>query len=248
LLGAIASGAAQFLGWMLFVLLVSYFALSESGGTRRRIVWLDIPGYTDDIHRLGHELGIIWNAFLRGQVIVFFFTFVAYLVVFSLLGVKYAIGIAFLAGFAKFVPYFGEPVTWVTLALVAYFQGTGPFGLPPLTYAIVAVAFAFLIDQIFDNLITPRILARALHVHPAAVLIAALIAASFLGLLGVIIAAPMLATVTLFWRYVTRKMLDLDPWSEGEGTYPAPLSISRILAAIRDFWHTVRGRFAKSNS
>ena len=71
LLGAVASGAAQFLGWMLFVLLVSYFALSESGGTRRRIVWLDIPGYTEDIHRFEHELGLIWNAFLRGQMLFF---------------------------------------------------------------------------------------------------------------------------------------------------------------------------------
>lgn len=248
LLGTIAGGAAQFLGWVLFVLLVSYFALSESGGARRRIVWLDIPGYTEDIHHLGHELGLIWNAFLRGQVIVFFFTFITYMVVFGLLGVKYVIGIAFLAGFAKFVPYVGEPITWVTIALVAYFQGSGPFGLRPLTYAIVSVACAFLIDQTFDNLVTPRILARALHVHPAAVLIAALIAASFLGLLGVIIAAPMLATVTLFWRYMMRKMLDLNPWSEGETAYPPPLSISRILAALHNVWHTLRGRFVKSSS
>ena len=247
LLGTIASDAAQFLGWLFFVLLVSYFALSESGGTRRRIIRLDIPGYTEDIHRLGYELGIIWNAFLRGQAIVFFVTFIAYAVVFSLLGVNYAIGIAVLAGLAKFVPYFGEPVTWVTIALVTYFQGSGPFGLPPLTYAIISVGLAFLIDQTIDNLITPRILARALHVHPAAVLIAALIAASFLGLLGVIIAAPMLATVTLFWRYIMRKMLDLDPWLEGEETYPPPLSISGILAAVRKFWDTMRGRFAKSS-
>ena len=247
LLGAIASDAAQFLGWLFFIVLVSYFALSESGGTRRRIVWLDIPGYTEDIHRIGHELGLIWNAFLRGQTIVFFFTFIAYAVIFSSLGVNYAIGIAVLAGLAKFIPYFGEPITWITLALVTYFQGSGPFGLPPLTYAILSVGLAFLIDQTIDNLITPRILARALHVHPAGVLIAALIAASFLGLLGVIIAAPMLATVTLLWRYMMRKMLDLDPWSDGETTYPPPLSISLILAAIRNFWHTVRGRFVKSS-
>ena len=130
---------------------------------------------------------------------------------------------------------------------MTYFQGNGPFGLPPLTYAIISVGLALLIDQIIDNLITPRILAHALHVHPAGVLIAALIGASFLGLLGVILAAPMLATVTLLWRYVMRKMLDLDPWSEGEATYPAPLSLSRILAAIRNFWHTVSGRFIKSN-
>jgi len=57
----------------------------------------------------------------------------------------------------------------------------------------------------------------------------------------------MLATVTLLWRYTLRKMLDLDPWSEGEESYPAPLSISRILAAVRNFWHTVRERLIKQN-
>ena len=87
--------------------------------------------------------------FCAGRRIVFFFTFITYAVVFSLLGVNYAIGIAVLAGLAKFVPYFGEPVTWITLALVTYFQGSGPFGLPPLTYAIVSVGLALLIDQTY---------------------------------------------------------------------------------------------------
>ncbi len=247
LLGTIASDAAQFLGWTFFVILVSYFALSESGGARRRIVRLDIPGYAEDIHRLGQELGLIWNAFLRGQIIVSFLAFFAYAVVFSLFGVNYAIGIAVLAALAKFVPYIGEPVTWITLALVTYFQGMGPFGLPPLTYAIISVGLAFLIDQIIDNLITPRIFAHALHVHPAGVLIAALIAASFLGLLGVIIAAPILATVTLIWRYTMHKMLDLDPWPEGEETYPQPFSISRVPVAVRRFWRSVKERFSNSN-
>jgi len=247
LLGTFASDAAQFIAWTFFVLLVSYFALSESGGARRRIVRLDIPGYSDDIRRLGHELGLIWNAFLRGQIIVSFLAFFAYVIVFSLFGVNYAIGIAVLAGLAKFVPYFGEPVTWFTLALVAYFQGTGPFGLPPLTYAIISVGLAVLIDQIIDNLVTPRIFAHALHVHPAGVLIAALIAASFLGLLGVIIAAPILATVTLLWRYTMNKMLDLDPWPEGDETYPQPFSMTRAISTVRSFWHTVQDRFSKSN-
>jgi len=44
-----------------------------------------------------------------------------------------------------------------------------------------------------------------------------------------------------------RKMLDLDPWSEGEASYPSPLSIATVLPAVRNFWHTMRGRFFRSN-
>jgi predicted PurR-regulated permease PerM len=244
LISTLASSAAQFLGWALFVLLISYFVLSESGGLRGRIVRFDIPGYTEDIRRLGVELNHIWNAFLRGQIIVFFLTAISYTIVFSILGVRYAVGIALLAGLAKFVPYIGPFITWGTLALVAYFQPAPLFGLSALTYAILAVALAILIDETFDNVITPRIIAQALRVHPAGVLVAALIAANLLGLLGVVIAAPILATVALLWRYTMHKMMDLDPWPDGENP-PPPVPGFGIISLFRNLWQNLRGRLTK---
>jgi predicted PurR-regulated permease PerM len=181
---------------------------------------------------LGQELSRIWNAFLRGQIIVFLLAGVTYVVVLSMLGVHYALAIALLAGLARFVPWVGNMVSWTTLALVAYFQASNVFGLSPLSYAILAVGVALLVDQVFDNFVTPRVIAQALRVHPAAVLIAALILAKLLGLLGVLVAAPILATVSLVWRYVTHKMLDLDPWPEGAGVPPAPPP-SRIWVRLR---------------
>jgi predicted PurR-regulated permease PerM len=245
LLSTLASGAAQFLGWALFVLLISYFVLAESGGLRGRIVWLDIPGYSEDIRRLGFELNRIWNAFLRGQIIIFFLTALSYTIVFSILGVRYAIGIALLAGLAKFVPYIGAFIVWTTLALVAYFQPGTIFNLTPFTYAILAVALAVLIDETFDNVVTPRIIAQALRVHPAGVLVAAIIAANLLGLLGVVVAAPILATAALLWRYTMRKMLDVDPWPEGDAPLPSPPP-SSIFIRVRKLWNDFRGRFAKT--
>ena len=245
LLSALASGAAQFLGWALFVLLLSYFVLAESGCLRGRIVWLDVPGYTEDIRHLGNELSRIWNAFLRGQMIVFFLTAISYTIVFSILGVAYAIGIALLAGLAKFVPYVGAFIVWTTLALVSYFQPGTIFGLSPLAYAILTVALAVLIDQTFDNVITPRIIAQALRVHPAGVLVAAIIAANLLGLLGVVVAAPILATVALLWRYTMRKMLDLDPWPDGDVQPPTPPP-SQILIRIRKLLGDFRERITKT--
>ena len=50
--------------------------------------------------------------------------------------------------------------------------------------------FVVVVDQIFDNLISPRILGHTLGVHPAAVLVAAIIAANLLGLVGVVLEGP----------------------------------------------------------
>jgi hypothetical protein len=59
---------------------------------------------------------------------------------------------------------------------------------------------------------------QSIGVHPAAVVLAALIGFSLLGIVGVIVAAPGLATITMLGNYIARKMLDLDPWPDGEET------------------------------
>ncbi len=232
LLGTVASGAAQGFGWVAFVLLVSFFVLSESGGLREGILKVDVPGYNDDIARLGRELGRIWNAFLRGQIILFFMAVVTYAVLLSALGVRYALGLALLAGLARFLPYIGPAVNWIVLILVAYFQGFKLFGMQPLAYTLLVVALALLVDQIFDNLVSPRLMADTLKVHPAGVLVMALVSANLLGILGVVIAAPSLATLQLIGRYILRKMFDQDPWPESESesnVAPSP----PVLAHLR---------------
>ena len=241
LLTSIASSAASFLGWALFVWIVSYFVVLQGGGISDRMLEFDVPGYTDDIRRMGNALSRIWNAFLRGQIIIFILAILAYTVVFSILGVRYSLAIALLAGICRFLPYVGPFITWGTLALVAYFQPGNILGLGALPFAILCIVLALLIDQSFDNVVAPRIIAGALKVHPAAVLVAAIIAANLLGILGVIVAAPILATVALFWRYMMRKMLDLDPWPEGDAVPPPPPG-SQILERIRAFLRAQRPR------
>jgi predicted PurR-regulated permease PerM len=222
LVGTLASGAASTLAWIAFIVIVSYFFLAESGGLRGRIFQVEIPGYAEDIHHLSSRLGRIWNAFLRGQIIIFFSKLISYIVLLSVLGVHYAIGLALIAGFASFLPYVGPAINYLVLGLVAYFQGGNMFGLPPLTYTLIAIVCGILIDQVFDNLVSPRIMAETLKVHPAFVLIAAIVAANLFGILGIIVAAPLLATFRLFGQYSLRKMFDRDPWPVGEDTVPLP--------------------------
>jgi predicted PurR-regulated permease PerM len=240
LVSTIAGGAANFVGWTFFVILVSYFVLAESGGLRAQIVPLDIPGYTQDFERLTRELGRIWNAFLRGQIILFFIAVIVYSIVLSVLGVHYAIGLAFVAGLARFVPYVGPAVNWAVLVLVSYFQTYKLLGLSPFYYTLLVLIIALVIDQIFDYIVSPRILSDTLKVHPAAVLVAAIVAANLFGLLGVVVAAPILATTVLLWKYIMRKMLDLNPWVEEEVRQPPPPPGSRILVSIRRFLRTIR--------
>jgi predicted PurR-regulated permease PerM len=224
LVTTVAGGAAEIFGWTFFVLIVSYFLMVESSGLQSDLIRVEVPGYNEDLRKLGSKLSVIWNSFLRGQIFIFAMATVIYIVVLSLFGVRYAIGIAFLAGLAKFLPYIGPAITWVIMALVTYFQSPTPFGMQALTYMLMVVITTTVIDWIIDNLVVPRIMAQTLRVHPAAVLVTALIAANLLGIIGVVIAAPFLASIMLLGRYTMRKMLDLNPWPPGETVPAHPIS------------------------
>jgi hypothetical protein len=82
-------------------------------------------------------------------------------------------------------------------------------------------------------------MADALRVHPAAVLVAAIISASLLGVLGVVIAAPMLATLQLFGQYTLRKMFDLNPWPLVDA-HPVPSPRINPLVRLRAWWQSLR--------
>lgn len=222
LLATLATQTASTVGWGFFVVLVSYFLLSEMARIPNPLRSIEIPGYDADIRRLTRELGLIWNAFLRGQVILFTLTLLIFSMVLSALGTRYFLALALLAGLARFVPYIGPIITWTVTALVVYFQAGNYLGLVPWQYALVVIIFVIVIDNIFDNLVSPRILGDTLGLHPAAVLVAAIIAANLLGLVGVVLAAPVLASLMLVGRYTIRKMFDIDPWPEPE-LEPAPV-------------------------
>lgn len=239
LLGRVASGAVNTLVWTLFVLIVSYFIMVESGGLRERILQVNLPGYSEDFTRISNEVARIWNAFLRGQFILISISTLMYTVVLGGMGVSYALGIALMAGLARFLPYVGPFITWTVLALVTFFQAFKPFGLSPLVYMLIVLAVGWLIDALLDNIISPRVMAESLKVHPAAVLVAAIIALDLLGVLGVVIAAPILATLQLALRYVVRKLFDLDPWN-GLEENPTPPS---LRMQFKEWTDSLRSKF-----
>jgi predicted PurR-regulated permease PerM len=230
LIGSIASGAASTVTMTVFVLLISYFIMAESNGVRNELIRFSIPNYQEDINCLGKQLSQIWNAFLRGQLIIFLITVSIYSILLTVLGVRYFFLLALLAGLARFVPYVGPFIAWTTYALVALFE-INPFNLLPFPYALIVVGCALVTDLILDNYVSPRVMSNALQVHPAAVLVMVLLSASLFGFIGVLLAAPVLASLKLLTNYILRKLMDLDPW-EGLKKFPQPIPVSAVFKKI----------------
>jgi len=238
LIGSLASEVGNSFIWLVFTLLISYFILAESNAAQASLIKLQVPKYQEDLSRLGQQLGHIWNAFLRGQLLIFFITVVYYSILLSILGVRYFFLLALLAGLARFVPYVGPFIAWTTYGLVALFQ-TNYFGMQPFPFALLVVGCAWVSDLLLDNFMVPRVMSDALSIHPAAVLVMVIISANLFGVLGMLLAAPVLASLKLILTYLFRKLMDQDPWSGLRVISPPEpfhIVIHRLIKSWGDFF------------
>ena len=224
LVGKVISGGANLVFWMVLTLLVSYFILAETGGVNNSLLKITLPGYEEDIRRMGKELSLIWNAFIRGQLIVISVAVIVFSIILGSLGMQFFFGLALIAAFGRLIPYVGAWITWISYGLVALLQAQTPFGLTPFWYMVLVVVIALIVDNILDNILVPKVMSNALRVHPAAVLLAALIGANLLGIVGVILAAPVLASLQLFFKYAIKKLTDMNPWEDLDNRSPIPRS------------------------
>jgi len=212
-----ASGVATFIGWMGFVIIVSYYLIHDVVTLETNLLRLVPDEYRKDAERLLAELGPIWNAFLRGQLLLGLIMGSAVGIVMSLLGVHYSLILGMMAAVMEFVPVVGPYLTAGTAIVIALFQPANWLGLPPITYTILVAAAALALQQIEANFLNPRVMGSRLRVHPAILIVGALVGFTLLGIPGLLLSGPIIATGRLFGRYVYAKLLNLPAWAGGEG-------------------------------
>ncbi|MCB0155176.1 MAG: AI-2E family transporter [Anaerolineae bacterium] len=232
-LGVAATITISWLAWaiLLFVLSI-YFAIDLPRFGQLISDSVHQPDYRRDVEHLLQDTKRIWNGYLRGQTTLAVLMAVIYTIMLNLLGVNYSLPLGILAGVLDFFPYVGPFVIIVLSAVVAFFQEGNWLGLSPLWFSLVVLTAGFILQQIEGNWLNPRIVGGATGLHPLLVIVGAIMGSALAGLLGVMLAAPILATLKLLGTYVWRKMFDLDPFPESEhaGHMPPAPSTAEPLA------------------
>ena len=247
LMGKLLSGSANIIFWFFVTYLVSFFFLSESNITQGGLTRINIPGYVDDMNRMSQEISRILSSFIRGELLVVLIAILIFSVYLGAMGLNFFFGLALIAGLGRFIPYLGAWISWISFGLVALLQPSNIFNLLPIWYAVLVVGIALVIDTTLDNLLVPKVMGNALKVHPAAVLLAALILANLVGVIGIILAAPVYAILQLLLKYLIAKMADKDPWQSLQ--YVEDKVPPKWLAYLQKLWRRfcvwVRKQFAK---
>ncbi len=106
---------------------------------------------------------------------------------------------------------------------VALIQVSPPddFGWMSLGVSVdVTQAAAYSADLVIAQINSrmPRIMGQSLNLHPLVVLVAAMVGAHLYGVLGILLAAPLVATLRVLAEYTYYRLLDMPPFPELEGS------------------------------
>jgi predicted PurR-regulated permease PerM len=124
---------------------------------------------------------------LRGQLILGLIIGVIVYIGLSIIGVKYALILAVIAGILEIVPILGPIISGTLAALVA-------LSVSPVI-ALITVAFYILLQQFENNILVPKIMNRAIGLPASIIILAVLIGGNLLGIIGALIAVPISSVI-----------------------------------------------------
>jgi predicted PurR-regulated permease PerM len=235
---------------IIFIVLASiYFSLSAHTYRHRFIEAIPVA-YQSEMNTLLDRIGITWNSFFRGQLSLMIIIGVMSWVGLTILGVPGAVGLAIVAGVLEIIPNLGPVIATIPAVIVALIQGSTYLPISPSWLAVIVALFYLLVQQLENSVIVPRVLGDAVGLPPLVVMTGVLVGTIVAGILGALLATPVIATAYEILRYVYAKMMDQEPFqtppnkrAAGAPTVPLTQRMRNWIVQLQQWMHQ-----RKSNS
>jgi predicted PurR-regulated permease PerM len=176
---------------VLIIPVATFFLLKDGFLLRRNLLRIVPNKYFETslviLDKIESRLIIYFSSVLLQSSIVGLLSFIFL----SIVGLENALLVAIIIGLANSIPYFGPLIGYVLSVVVSIYE-TGSVDLVP--YSL----FAILGVQIIDNvLLQPLIFSKSADLHPIYILFVVLIGAELAGVLGMLLAIPVVTVVRI---------------------------------------------------
>lgn len=172
------SGIISVLG---FFFLALYLSLEEKG-IEKFFLLLTPERYHRYALSLAERMSGKVSQWLFGQLLLMIIVFVMYYIGLSLLGIPYALAIAFFGGLMEIIPYVGPIIAGFPAVIM------GLLISPVMGFSVLA--FYVIAHQLEGHIIAPQVLKRSIGLNPVVLILVVLIGAKLGGPLGILIAVP----------------------------------------------------------
>ncbi len=182
---------------LVIVFVVTFYMVAEEGVIKKAIHSITPARYHEAIDGLTLKIQRTVGLWLRGQFILSFIIFSLSFIGLSVLGVKYALILALFAGLTEFVPILGPILGSIPAIFVAFNQ-------TPLLALFVLLLY-FLIQRMENDFLVPTVMQKAVGLNPLVSIIALLIGGKLGGIVGVLLAIPVVAVIGVVIEYFTEE-------------------------------------------
>lgn len=197
----------------ILVIIVSLYMLLDAPNLRRFILSLFANHQRSGIESVGTDMVDKIGGYVRGVAINIVLVSVITTIGLMLIGLPYALVLGITAGLFEALPVVGAIIAAIPILIVAILQSP--------TTAVIALIFILLVQQIQGNIITPRVMKEQADVPQFIVPIAILAGSSIGGILGAIIAVPLVAALRVLLMRVIAPMIRRYTGSSGSVDTPA---------------------------
>jgi len=204
--------AISSLVWIVFILVISFYLVKDSLALRKWVEEMVPASYREDFIRLRSEINLIWSAFFRGQLVLALVVATIFTIVGFIIGLPFALALGMLAGLLEFLPSIGHGIWLVTATLLTLFAGSTWIPIPNWVFTLIVIGLHLFYQQFDLNYLIPRIIGRRVHLPPLVVILGIVTGALLAGVLGIVLAAPTIASVRVLGRYVYANLFDQNPF------------------------------------
>ncbi|MEW5867883.1 MAG: AI-2E family transporter [Chloroflexota bacterium] len=218
---AFAIEAISSLVWLVFIAVVSFYLVKDAQALHQ---WFDDvipPVYQQDFEHIRSEINQIWSAFFRGQLVLATVVATGFTIAGLAIGLPFALAMGVLAGLLEFLPSIGHGI-WLSIAsLLALFAGSTWIPVPNWVFMLILIGMHLFFQQFDLNYLIPRIIGRRVHLPPLMVILGIVSGAVLAGVMGILLAAPTIASARVLGRYIYANLFDQDPFP-GAVAFPLP--------------------------
>lgn len=183
----------------LMIFVVSFYLLLDHDRIKKYIIGIFGEEHREQarltISRIEDKLG----GWFRGQITLSLFIGVITWIGLRFLGIEFALPLALIAGILEILPTIGPIIAAIPAIIVALNTS--------FNAALIVVLFYILLQAAENNLLVPRIMQKAVGLHPVAVIISVIVGSQLLGILGALLAVPFVSLILILFNSINNRKI-----------------------------------------
>ena len=193
---SIITGAISSVGTFGLGLIIGFYLLIDFNILKRLSQFIPRKNRTI-VKSIYKKINTTFRDYLQGTLLISTIIFVISSIAFAIIGVPSPMLFGLICGITNVIPYIGP---WIGGAIVTLVSLTvSPF------VGILAAIIAFILQQIDSLALQPLIMSKAVKLHPVTIMVGLLVFEHFFGIVGMIIATPVISGTKIILSYLNDK-------------------------------------------